>query len=77
LVLRARTPAFTQFQFLAQEPLTPTLPLVCDLLTDGFGFQKGGVVTRMRKCTALIDFHDARGDRIQKITVMRDKHDCA
>ena len=34
-------------QFFAQEPLSPALRLVGDLLADGLGFQVGSVIARM------------------------------
>ena len=48
-----------------------------DLLPEGLGFQIRGVVSRMRECLAKADFDDARGNRFEKITVVRHKDDRA
>ena len=64
-------------QFLAQEPLPATFGLLGDLLADGFGFQVGRVIARVREAPAIRQLDDARGDDIQEIAVMRDEDDGA
>ena len=61
------------FEFGADEPLAPPLRLFGDLLPEGAGFEVGGVVARMRKRFALRDLDDPRGNRLQKIPVVRDE----
>ena len=61
---------------LAQEPLSPPLRLLGNLLPNGFGLQVGGVIARMRKAPAICQLNDPRGN-IEEVAVMRDKDDGA
>ena len=62
------------FQLGSQEPLPAAFGLLGDLPPEGLGFEKRGVISRMRKRAAIRDFDDPRGDRLQKIPVVCDEN---
>ena len=70
--LRAHAGAHV-FQLGAQEALPPPFGLPGDLLAQGARLEVGGVIPRMRPCAAVGQLHDARGDVLEEVAIVRDE----